>query len=166
MASVTNVDDVFAQLAVLMDKYMRKTDKPVDPEHASIRSLTVIELCVALDKLVVKEVPMLAKYPPLILITPKDLLLHNTMSLDRLSCALQYFSARNSQSRWKMSVLSNEFTEDSFPVRYYDQSPHLQQLKARIEEDAMKNATVSDMQHGGSCLPCTHGEYMQHLPGR
>ena len=166
VASVTNVDDAFAQLAVLMDKYMSKDYKSIDPEHASIRLLTVIELCVALDKLVVKEVPMLADYPPLISIAPKDLGLRKTTSLHRLSCAVQYFSARNSQSRWKMSVLSNKFTKDSFPVRYYDQSPRLQQLRARIEEDAMKNATASGVQHGGSCLPCTHGEYMQHLPCR
>ena len=166
VASVTNVDDAFAQLAVLMDKYTHKDYTSIDPEHVSIRSLTAIELCVALDKLVVKEVPMLADYPPLISIDPKDLLLRKTTSLDRLSCALQYFSVRNSQSRFKLPVLSDEFTKDSFPVRYYDQSPHLQQLKARIEEDAMKNATASGVQHGGSCLPCTHGEYLQHLPCR
>ncbi|KAN0084568.1 hypothetical protein V8E55_008072 [Tylopilus felleus] len=164
VASVTNVDDACAQLAVLMDKYMGNDYKSIDPEHASIRLLTVIELCVALDKLVVKEVPMLADYPPLISIDPERLCLRKTTSLARLSCALQYFSARDSQSRWKMSVLSNKFTKDSFPVRYYDQSPHLQQLKAQIEADAMKNATASGVQHGSSCLPCTHGEYLWHLP--
>ena len=164
VASVTNVDDACAQLTVLMDKYMRKYNKSIDPEHASIRLLTVIELCVALDKLVVKEVPMLADYPPLISIDPERLCLRKTMSLDRLSCALQYLSARNSQSRWKMSVLSDEFTKDSFPVCYCDQSPHLQQLKAQIEEDAMKNAAASGVQHGGSCLSCTQGEYLRHLP--
>ena len=151
-----------------MDKYMCKDYKPIDPEHSSIRLLTVIELCVALDKLVVKEVPMLADYPPLYSIAPEHLCLRKTTSLDRLSCALRYLSARNSQSRWKMSVLSNDFTKDSFPVRYYDQSPHPRQLEARSEEDAMKNATASGVQHGGSSpsLPYTHGEYLQHLPCR
>ena len=164
VASVRNLDHACAQLAVLMGKYMRKADKSIDPEHTSIRFLTAIELCVALDKLVVKEVPMLVDYPPLISITLEHLYLRKTTSLNRLSCAVQYFSARNSQSRWTMPVLSNEFTKDSFPVRYYDQSSYLQQLKARIEEDGMKNATASDVQHGSSSLPYAHGEYLHHLP--
>ncbi|KAN0084605.1 hypothetical protein V8E55_008109 [Tylopilus felleus] len=156
VASITNVDNVCAQLMVLMKNYTGKDDKSINPEHTSIRFLTVIELYVAHDKLAVKEVPMLADYPPLISIDPERLCLRKTTSLDRLSCTVQYFSARNSQSCWKMSVLSNEFTTDSFPVHYYDQSPRLQQLKARIEEDAMKNATASDVQHGSSSLPCAH----------
>ena len=143
LARVTDVDEACAQLELLMDKYMinpdrERTMKLATAEYMSTRLLTGIELYVALDKLVVKEIPMLADYPPEISVAGLErLLLRKTTSLHRLSCAYQYLSARHSQSRLGCSVLSDEFTEDSFPVRYYDQSPHLQQLKARIEEDAV-----------------------------
>jgi hypothetical protein len=143
LACVTDVDEACAQLEILMDKYMMKdwelTRKLANTEDMSTKLLTGIELYVALDKLVVKETPMLADYPPEISIAGLErLLLRKTTSLHRLSCAYQYLSARHSRSRSRSSVLSNEFTEDCFPVRYYDQSPHLQQLKARIEKDAVK----------------------------
>ena len=159
VACVINVDDACAQLAILMKKYTSNyvkfqpqaeddprepTSTGTDPERASIMILTGIELYVALDKLVVKQIPLLADYPPLIQMeVAEDLHVRKTTSLHRLSRALQYLSARHSQSRFKLSVLSDEFTKDSFPVRYYDQSPHLQQLKAQIQEDAVKNATPS-----------------------
>ena len=145
LARVTNVDEACEQLEILMDKYMTKAytrkDSEKNPEDLSIRLLTGIELYVALDKLVVKEVPMLADYPPEIPTAFLErLLLRKTTNLHRLSCAYQYLSGRYSRSCPGWSVLSDaEFTKDSFPVRYYDQSPDLQHLKARIEsEEAMR----------------------------
>jgi hypothetical protein len=176
LASVTDVDEACAQLEILMDKYMMKdwglTRKLTTTEDMSIKLLTGIELYVALDKLAVKETPMLADYPPEISIGGLERLhLRKTTSLHRLSCAYQYLSARHSRSRSGWSVLSNEFTEDCFPVRYYDQSPHLQQLKARIEEDAVKKVSgrASPWQREGASLSRTHDEdehqeYQQHLP--
>ena len=170
---VTNVDEACAQLEILMDKYMMKAYDPklTNPEDMSTRLLTGIELYVALDKLVVKKIPMLADYPPEIPISfLEKMLLRKTTSLHRLSCAYQYLSARHSQSRSGRSVLSNEFTEDSFPVRYYDQSPHLWQLKARIEQDAMgKVGGRAGPQLEGASLAHTYDgyeEYQQDLPGR
>ena len=174
VACVTNVDEACTQLEILMDQYVMEEiykSMLINPEVMSIRLLTAIELYVALDKLVVKEIPMLADYPPEIPIACLEgLLLHKTTSLHRLSCAYQYLSARHSQSRSGLSVLSNEFTEDSFPVRYYDQSPHLQQLKTRIEQDAMEQAAGRAGPHlEGASLAHTYDgyqEYPQHLPGR
>ena len=174
LAFVTNVDEASAQLEILMDKYMMKAygANLANPEDMSIRLLTAIELYVALDKLVVKEIPTLADYPPEIPITFLERLrLRKATSLHRLSCAYQYLSVRHSRSRPGWSLLSAEFTEDSFPVRYYDQSPHLQQLKARIEQDAMKGvAGRTCAQLEGASLAHTaydgSGEYQQHLPGR
>ena len=170
LACVTNVDEACAQLEILMDNCV--TDVyGTSPEWTSIRLLTMIELYVALDKLVVKEIPMLADYSPEIPIACLEtLLLRKKTSLHRLSCAYQYLSARQSRSRPGWSVLSNEFTEDSFPVRYFDQSPHLQQLKARIEQDAMEQAAGrAGPQLEGASLAHTYDgyqEYPQHLPGR
>ena len=149
---------------------MRAYDpKLTNPEDMSTRLLTGIELYVALDKLVVKEIPMLADYPPEIPISFLEiLLLRKTASLHRLSCAYQYLSARHSQSRSGWSVLSNKFTEDSLPVRYYDQSPHLWQLKARIEHDATENVTGrAGLQPQGASLAQTldgYQEFQRHLP--
>jgi hypothetical protein len=171
VARVTNVDEACAQLEILMDRYTLGSYRPrlLHPEDMSIKLLTGIELYVALDKLVVKEIPMLVDYSPEIPVAfLEKMLLHRTTSLHRLSCAYQYLSARHSQSRSGWSVLSNEFTEDSFPVRYYDQSPLLQQLKVRIEEDAAKNISASP-QLEGEGLSRTLDEYQEdqeHLPGQ
>ncbi|KAF8546631.1 hypothetical protein OG21DRAFT_1501910 [Imleria badia] len=158
LARVTDVDEACEQLEVLMDQYMMKGyyeahvhgmkdyyeilginfDKTrlQGTEEVSIIFLTAIEFFVALDKLAVKEIPMLADYPPEIPIAfLEGLLLRKKTSLHRLSCAYQYLSARHSRSHQGWSVLSTEFTEDSFPVRYYDQSMDLQYLKARIEKE-------------------------------
>ena len=155
LVRVTNVNEACTQIEALMDKYMEKAYKdiwPENPEARSDRLLTAIELYVALDKLVVREIPMLADYSPEIPIDLLEkLLLRKTTSLHRLSCAYQYLFARHFQSRPGWLVLSDGFTEDSFPVRYYDQSPHLQQLKARIEHDTITTVTgYVGQQDGGS----------------
>ena len=147
LACVTNVEEACFQLGSLMGRYVARAQKEGAPEDASDKFLTVLELYVAIDKLAVKEIPMLADYPPEIPIAfLQRLLLRKRTSLHRLSCAYRYLSARHSQSRPGWSVLSNEFTEDSFPVRYYDQSSHLQYLKAWIEEDAAQG----DTEHAGT----------------
>ena len=175
LACVRNVDDACAQLELLMDKYVKNAFKPMqpysdcNPERVSRRLLTAIELYVALDKLAVKEIPMLADYPPAIPTTVLEhMLLREGTSLHRLSCAYQYLSLRHRQSHAEWSVFSNEFAIDSFPVRYYDQSPDLQRLKARIEED-MKNVAVSYHLHYGpgvADLTCAHDGYEQYVSGQ
>ena len=151
-----------------MERYMANAYETLieDPEDWSIVLLTGIELYVAIDKIAVKEIPMLADYPPEIPITSLErLLLRTRSSLHRLSCAYQYLSLRGSQSRPGWSVLSDEFSEDSLPVRYYNQSWHLQQLKARIEEDAMV-AAPAGLQRGGAALREVHDEHQTHPPER
>ena len=144
IACITDVDEACAQLGILADKYMTMAHPKLKgySEDTSIMFLTAVELFVALDKLVVKEIPMLAEYSPEIPMAFLGCLcLRKTTSLHRLSCAYQYLSMRQSRSRPGWSALSDEFTEDSFAVRYYGQSPHLQYLKAHIEEDAMQAAS-------------------------
>jgi hypothetical protein len=168
IACVTDVDEACAQLELLMDKYMEKAylQRQGNPENMTITLLTALELYVALDKLVVKEIPMLVDYPPENPIGILErMLLCKTTNLHRLSCACQYLSARHSQSRPGWSLLSNEFTEDSFPVRYYDQSPHLQQLKARIEQDAMEEVAGRVGPHlEGASLAQSYNGYQQQPP--
>ena len=157
LACVTNVQEACFQLGTLMGRYVtRARKKNGAPEDASDKLLASLELYVAIDKLVVREVPMLADYSPEIPVAFLErLLLRRTTSLHRLSCAYRYLSARHSQSRPGWSILSNEFTEDSFPVRYYDKSPHLQYLKVWIEEEAAQGGT----EHAG-----TQGESAEVSP--
>ena len=167
---VTDVDEACAQLETLTDKYLEKASwaKSENPEYVSVALLTGIELYVVLDKLAVKEIPMLADYPPEIPIALLErLLLRKTTSLHRLSCAYQYLSARHSRSRPGWSLLSNGFTKDSFPVRYYDQSPHLQQLKARIERNAMEEVAgrAGPQLEGASLAQTYYDGYQQPLRG-
>ena len=136
VACVRDVDEACAHLATLMDAYLSRASASYEynPECCSIMKLTAIELWVALDKLVVGEIPMLAEYSPEIPISLlESLQLDGTANLLHLSRSYQYLFARHSRSRIGFSVLSDEFTEDSFPVRYYNSSPDLQDLKVRME---------------------------------
>ncbi|KAG9312774.1 hypothetical protein JVU11DRAFT_6186 [Chiua virens] len=140
---VTNVGEACSQLEILMDKYaqLSMSSRNRGSERDLKWLLTGIELFLALDKLVIREIPLLADYSPAIPIAFLEaFFLRTTTSLHRLSHAYQYFSARHSSSRSGWSVFSNEFTEESLPVRYYDQSTHLQHLKAQIEGNAMHTA--------------------------
>ena len=137
LAHVANVDESCAQIGRLMDRYVSSAADVYkrDPEQYSIMGLTAFELWVALDKLVVEEIPMLAEYSPEILIPSLELLhLRETTNLHRLSSVYQYLLARHSRSRPGLSLPSNKFDDDSFPVRYCDSSPDLQQLKNCVEE--------------------------------
>ena len=148
-ACVTDVDEACIQLEVLVEKYMlgvkdvpgisvdQPHKPPYDPQHLSMALLAIIELWIALDKLVVKKIPILVGYSPEIPMDPFDRLLLKTMNLHRFFQAHQYLSARHAQSCPGLSVFSKEFTEHSFPVRCYDSSPHLQHLGCRIEEDLL-----------------------------
>ena len=104
----------------------------IDPRNCSVMLLTIIELWVALDKLVLKKFPILVEYSPEVpLYLLYGLLLHDTTSIDRFRRAQQYIAARHTQAHRGWSVLSDTFTEDSFPCRYYDNQ--LQHLKVGDE---------------------------------
>jgi len=128
LVCVTNVDEACVQLETLMDKYMKVCELKVrNPQDISIRLLTAIELYVALDKLVVKEIPMLADYPPEIPIACLGkLLLRKTASIVYLRIpvplCVQFPSTFG---------MVGAFKQDSFPVRYNDQSSHLRRRKDR-----------------------------------
>ena len=126
VARVTEVDQACVQLEILMDKYLSSSLYRYygNPEHISIMLLTVIELWIALDKLVVGVVPKLAYYSPEI---PTRLLyrllLHKTTDLHRLRRVYQYLSSRHSRFHPGCTVFSDEFTKKMFPVRHHVKCP-------------------------------------------
>ncbi|KAF8434572.1 hypothetical protein L210DRAFT_3649069 [Boletus edulis BED1] len=138
VACVTNVNKACDQLDNLVAQYLSFASHHVggvyDPDHLSVMLLTTVELWVALDKLVIKEIPILADYSPEVpTYLLGSLLLRDDVSIHRLHRAYQYLSARHIRAHSRWSALSSEFTEQSFPCRYYDSSPHFQHLKASIE---------------------------------
>ena len=109
-ACIGDVDEACIQLEVLVEKYLsglqcisggsvkQSEEPPYSLDHFSIALLTTIELWVALDKLVVKKIPILAGYSPEILMDLFDkLLLHKTTNLHHFIQAHQYISARHAE---------------------------------------------------------------------
>ena len=136
---VTDNDEACLKLELLADRYSSSALKTYanNPELLSIMLLTTTELWVALDKIAIKEIPMLADYSPEVPTSFLErLLLWKTASLHRLRLAYGYIFRRHSQSRSQWSVFSSTPTANSFAVRFFRKSSHLQRLKARIEKVA------------------------------
>ena len=137
---VTKNDDACVQLEILANKYSSGALETHgnNPELLSAMLLTVIELWVALDKIAIREIPMLAEYSPEVPTNLlEDLLVCKAASLERLRRAHQYLSRRHSQPH-RASLFSHTATTDTFAVRYYRGSPHLQRLMSRIEDVARR----------------------------
>ena len=128
------------QLEILANKYSSGALKTYgkNPESPSVMLLTMVELWVALDKIAIKDIPMLADYSPEVPISIlEDLLVCKAASFDRLRHIHQYISRRHSQSH-RGSVFSDTVNADTFAVRYYRGSSCLQSLKSRIEDVARR----------------------------
>ncbi|KAG2138280.1 hypothetical protein DEU56DRAFT_886916 [Suillus clintonianus] len=107
-----------------------------NPENLSIMLTTLFELWVAIDKIVVGQIPLLAEYPPEIpLALWEGLYILKPSALGRLKELNAYLQARHCISSCP-SVFSTTIDEKSFAVRYFDQSSELQSLKLAIEADA------------------------------
>ena len=138
---VSNNDEACVKLEILANKYSSSalTTYTNNPELLSVMLLTMIELWVALDRIAIKEIPMLAEYSPEVPTGLLEyLLLSKAGSLHRLRRAHEYLSHRHSLSQSRWSVFSPTITADSFAVRFYANSSHLQRLKTQIEEVAQR----------------------------
>src|SRR6266404_3663157 len=112
-----------------------------DPEENSIMILTILDLWKALDALTVRQCPLLKSYSPEIpgnFLYP--LLLHRSGSLRRAELVEKYIFQRHKEasSSCTMSVFSDDLTESSFALRYYHDSPRLQELYTEIEQHAQR----------------------------
>ncbi|KAF8838139.1 hypothetical protein BDN67DRAFT_1024216 [Paxillus ammoniavirescens] len=143
VADVADADAEAAcvQLETLADGYSSSALKAYanNPEELSVMFLTTIELWVALDKVVVKKVPMLEEYSPEVPLAHLErLLLRKSEQLHRLRLVYQYIRDRHTRAQDGWSVFSTMVDDHSFSVRYYNASHKLKSLKARIEEDARR----------------------------
>ncbi|KAF9221820.1 hypothetical protein BS17DRAFT_710204 [Gyrodon lividus] len=136
---VADADAQCVQLETLAEKYSSRAQEAYrkNPEDLSVMFLTTIEIWVALDKVVVKKIPMLGDYSPEVpLALLERLLLRKSESLHRLRLAYQYICDRHSRARCGWSVFSDTVNHNSFSVRYYNTSHRLQTLRALIQQDA------------------------------
>ena len=134
VARVTDNDKACVQLEMLANEYSSSALQTYkeNPELLSVMLLTVIELWAALDKIAIRETPMLGEYSPEIPTSLlEDLLLSKAASLHRLRIVHQYLSHRHSQSHH-----GSIFSSDTFAIRYFRGSHHLQLLKTRVENAA------------------------------
>ena len=171
---VTKNDDACVQLEILATKYSSAALKTYgdNPELLSVVRLTTIELWVALDKIAIREIPMLADYSPVVPTSLlEDLLVCKATSLNRLLYAHQYLFHRHSQSHHGLPVFSQEITADTFAVRYYRGSVRLQHLRSQIEEAAQRevdekvvelenaNTQYAKLQRQASGIQHTHSKF-------
>jgi len=133
------IDDACERLELLANSYSSSAKQSYEgnPEDFSRMLLTVIELWIALDKLVVKQIPILRDYSPEIPISLlEQLLLRDPLHLRRLPLAVGYIRQRACKAQDGYFVFSDALDERSFSMRYFDQSPHLRSLRDRILDDA------------------------------
>ncbi|KAI6026974.1 hypothetical protein EDC04DRAFT_220473 [Pisolithus marmoratus] len=108
-----------------------------NPEDFSRMLLTVIELWVAIDQLVIRQIPMLREYSPEIPISLLErLLLRDARDIQRLCVTSDYIRERHSGTRNGWSVFSVQANTNSFAVRYFKQDLNLQGLRDRIIDAA------------------------------
>ena len=129
------IDDACERLELLASSYSSAAMKSYkgNPEDLSRMLLTVVELWIALDKLVLSQISILRDYSPKV---PDSLLhgllLRDPLHLQRLPLAVEYVRQRVYHAKDGYSVFSDAVDQRSFAVRYFDLSPDLQFLRDRI----------------------------------
>ncbi|KAG1735376.1 hypothetical protein EDB19DRAFT_1638507 [Suillus lakei] len=139
--SFQSIDSACVSIEACASAYSSRALKAYkgNPENLSIMLLTLFELWVAMDKVVVGQIPLLAEYSPEIPLTLWEcLLIRKASALDRLKKLHAYLKGRHCQASCHLSALSFTNDDKSFAARYFYQSSELQSLKVRIEADGLK----------------------------
>ena len=135
----SEINDACEGLELLANNYSvaARTSYAGNSEDLSRMILTIIELWIALDKLVVKQIPILCDYSPEIPVSLLEkLLLRDPLFIRRLPLAVKYIRQRACNAQYGYSVFSDTVNGRSFAVRYFDQSLELQSLRNRILDAA------------------------------
>ncbi|ESK82057.1 hypothetical protein Moror_13419 [Moniliophthora roreri MCA 2997] len=128
-----------ANLWSWIQQYSERAEKEYNgnPEAMSMMFLTLFELWVGLDKLCVHQCNLLLDYSPEAnedILRP--LILHRSASISRLKRILIYVRTRHSRATRGESIFSGNLTQESFVIRYFENSQTHQTLKASIETKA------------------------------
>ncbi|EPS39093.1 hypothetical protein H072_7131 [Dactylellina haptotyla CBS 200.50] len=129
-SAVIELGNLFAKyLRVAVDAYAG------NPENLSLAFLTGYEIWVALDKIAVQCTPLLADYPPEIRARDLDcLLVPSRKHMKRLAKIQVYVMDRERDAKiYKQNILNDSVSEISFQCRYFDESPHHEDLLAKVQ---------------------------------
>ena len=148
----TKNDNACVQLEILADNYSSAALEIYgsNPELLSVMLLTIVELWVAIDRIAIKEIPILADYSPEISAgLLEGLLVCRGARVDRLHA---YLSHRYSRSRHGWTVFSPNVTANTFAVRYYKGSLRLQHLKSQVEATAQREVDrkITELERGNA----------------
>lgn len=109
----------------------------VDALDRSLMILTLMDIWVAVDKIVTTKCPLLLNYTPEI---PKaflePLLLRTSANHHRSLLIERYLASRHAAASANLSVFSDSVDSKCFGVQYFRQSPSHQMLKLSIETNA------------------------------
>ncbi|KAF9011492.1 hypothetical protein BDZ89DRAFT_1077751 [Hymenopellis radicata] len=140
-------------LEILIKDYSRVAEECYkgNAEQQSLMILTILDLWVALDRIVITQLPLLADYPPEVPLTLlESLLLRRRKELARAKALHLYLSTRLDRSI-APSVFSQP-SSSSFAVRHYGQTSELIARRKEIEEQAhrqrRKKEAELDQQNG------------------
>ncbi|KAG1750381.1 uncharacterized protein EDB91DRAFT_686470 [Suillus paluster] len=139
--SFQSIDSACISIEACASAYSSRALKAYEgnPENLSIMLITLFDLWVAMDKIVVRQIPLLAKYSPEIPMTLwEHLLIRQSSALDRFKQLHTYLEYRHRQACSRLSEFSSTNDDKSFAVRYFYQSPMLQNLKLAVEAGAQK----------------------------
>ena len=133
--SVPDIDNASERLELLANSYSMAALQVYknNPEDTSRMLLTVIELWIALDKLITRQIPMFVDYSPEVPTSLLErLLLRYPENFLRWRLAYEYIRTRHSNAKSGWSIFSDQADANSFAVRYYNRSFELQALKSTI----------------------------------
>ena len=108
-------------------------------EDNSIMILTIMDLWVALDRLAIRQCPLLEEYSPEISSALlHDLLLHRSSTICRASYIEEYLGLRHRQAVHVTSIFSSDVDDSCFPVKYFHTSKDLKLLHEVINAHAQR----------------------------
>lgn len=130
-----DLDHMVTELRRQMAIYQSRACKAYkeNAEQLSLMILTLIEVWVGLDSLVVRRYPLLVDYDPGF---PSDLLhplkITKLSDMHRLTDIEGYLEGRRKQAVYPLSNVLGELNKHSFAVRYFDRCEEMQRLSSTI----------------------------------
>ena len=140
--------DICALATAYHDKAKDIYDK--NPVLLSVMQLTLFDLLRCLDILACKLTPLLLQYSPELSVAHcESLLITKSPDLQRLRRIESHILERQgAASDDPLPSMFGALNENSFEVRFYDQSTELVQTHRRIEQDAGKKRDEKTEEHG------------------
>src|SRR5690606_15747322 len=125
-----------------IEKYLNqmKTIIVEDPEEMSNAILTALRSWMQMDKLLCEKYPILKQHSPGIdMVNFNQLLLPYRKQMIKLHSIERYIDERQSRSIFGQSIYCNlsSIDKNSFPVRFYKQSPNMTRIFNEIIRQAM-----------------------------